>query len=268
MSHPSQDPRSVEQLLVAARDPTCPPDSDEYLAATWALQYRLDRGLLNQVCELARSSDPRERIFVADVLAQGHPGEKRFCDECIEMLLEMLRGEVVPSVLIALGNALGHHHAAAAVEPLAKLRRHSDASVRLAIVHGLLCEESPLALQTLIELSADEDRDVRNWATFGLGSQSDADSESIREALLARVSESDDEISGEAIVGLAKRGDARVVQHLLDAIQAIIQEPNLEFGSLIIEAADLAREAAAKSSDQGWQPLIRKLDEMGLGNPV
>jgi len=217
---------------------------------------------------LACSRDPRERQFVADVLAQGYLGDKRLYDECTRTLLEMLRGEEAPSVIIAIGNAFGHLRAATAVEPLAQLSRHPEAAVRLAIVHGLLSQESPLAIETLIELSVDQDRDVRNWATFGLGSQANADSGAIRDALLARLSDIDDEISGEAIVGLAKRGDTRVVQPLLDAIQSILQDPNLEFGSLIIEAADLAREAAAKSSDQGWQPLIRKLDELGLDTPA
>jgi len=268
MIHPSQDARSVEQLLHAARDTTCPPDSEEYWAATWALQFRLDSGLLSQLRKLAPSRDPRDRMFVADVLAQGYNGAKRLCDDCIGTLLAMLRAEEVSCVLIAIGNAFGHLRAPAAVAPLTRLSSHQDASVRLAIVHGLLGQESPLAIETLIELSADKDRDVRNWATFGLGSQADADSEAIREALLARVSDADDEISGEAIVGLAKRSDTRVVQPLLDAMQTILQESNLEFGSLIIEAADLAREAAAKSSDQGWRPLIRKLDELGLGTPA
>lgn len=133
-------------------------------------------------------------------------------------------------------------------------------------MHGLLCQEAPLAIQSLVELSADPDRDVRNWATFGLGLVN-ADSGTIRDELMARVCELDDEISGEAIVGLAKRGDIRVVQPLLDSIQSVLQE-NLEFGTLIFEAADLAREAAARSSDERWQPLIRRLDELGLGEPA
>jgi HEAT repeat protein len=262
--HPSEDQRSVEQLLHAARDPACLPDSDEYWAAAWALQFRLEAGLFGQLRLFARSREPRDRILVADVLAQGYVGDKRLRDECIGTLLEMLRDEDLPSVLIAIGNAFGHLHAVAAVEPLAKFSQHPEPAVRLAIVHGLLCQEAPLAIQTLIELSADKDRDVRNWATFGLGSQLEADSAVIRDALMARVSEADDEISGEAIVGLAKRGDIRVVQPLLDSIQSVLQE-NLEFGTLIFEAADLAREAAAKSSDPHWQPLIRRLDELGLG---
>lgn len=266
MVHPSQDPRSVEQLLHAARDPACPPDSEEYRAAAGALGTRLDPGLLSQLCELARSREPRERKLVADVFSQGSIGEKRHREECIERLLEMLRSEEVPSVIVALGTAFEYLRAAEAVEPLAALRQHSEASVRLAVVHGLLCQEAPLAIQTLIELSADPDRDVRNWATFGLGLV-DADSQAIREALMARVPETDDEISGEAIVGLAKRGDIRVVQPLLDSIQSVLRE-NLEFGTLIFEAAVLAREAAAKSADPAWQPLIQRLDELGLGKEI
>src|SRR6266508_1130367 len=112
MIDPSQDARSVEQLLLAARDTTCPPDSEEYWAATWALQFRLDPGLLSQLRDLARSHDPSERRFVADVLAQGYVGDKRLRDECTGTLLEMLRGEEALSVIIAIGNAFGHLQAA------------------------------------------------------------------------------------------------------------------------------------------------------------
>ena len=78
--------------------------------------------------------------------------------------------------------------------PLAKLQSHSDENVRLAVVHGLSCQDDSIAVSSLISLSADSNRDVRNWATFGLGSMTSVDSDALREALLERSKESDDEI--------------------------------------------------------------------------
>src|SRR5687768_18575105 len=77
---------------------------------------------------------------------------------------------------------------------------------------------------------SDADEDVRNWATFGLGSMIDDDSPQIREALLARISDAHDETRGEALVGLALRQDPRVLEPLLRALRADT------VGSLAVEA--------------------------------
>lgn len=271
MLHPSEDPRSVGQLLLDARAAVDQADSCDfpapYWTSIWALQIRRDASLLAQLRELAPSDAPPDRRLAADAVAQGHTGKEALSAQCADLLIEMLHREEHPLVLAAIAVALGHHRAPAAVAPLARWRHHPDAAVRYAIVQGLLCQESALALESLLELSRDTDREVRNWATFGLGSMVEADSETIRDALLARAAEADDEISGEALVGLARRGDLRVVPLLIEAIQSIVQDANLEFGCLLIEAAQAAREASAKAPDDRWEPLLRKLDELGLGKP-
>ena len=98
-------------------------------------------------------------------------------------------------------------------------------------MHGLSTHENESAIHTLIELSADEDEDVRNWATFGIGSLIVNDTEEIREALFQRLNESNSEIRGEALVGLASRGDARVVEYLLKELSSG------SVGILAVEAA-------------------------------
>jgi HEAT repeat protein len=64
----------------------------------------------------------------------------------------------------------------------------------------------------------DPDSDVRDWATFGLGTQSDADSEVIREALFERLADTDEDTRAEAAVGLAKRKDVRVLPVVLEEL--------------------------------------------------
>jgi hypothetical protein len=54
-----------------------------------------------------------------------------------------------------------------------------------------------------------------NWATFGLGSQIEVNTKEIRDALFKRLGEEDDEIRGEALVGLSIRKDKRVLGPLL-----------------------------------------------------
>jgi len=104
--------------------------------------------------------------------------------------------------------------------------------VRFGVVKGLLNHPGATAIATLIELTKDEDEEVRNWATFGLGSQVDIDTAEIRAALFERVTDSHDETRGEALVGLARRRDPRV-------LGPIIEELSSEhIGILVLEAAE------------------------------
>ncbi len=118
-----------------------------------------------------------------------------------------------------------------AIEPLVKLKNHPTADVRFGVVSGISCQEDALAISTLIELSSDEEEDVRNWASFGLGSQIDTDTVEIREALFQRLADENQEIRGEALVGLAKRRDERVVELLIKELSSD------SVGILAVEAA-------------------------------
>jgi HEAT repeat protein len=94
--------------------------------------------------------------------------------------------------------------------------RHSESQVRHAVAFALpACGLDDSSLAALCDLSQDEDEDVRDWATFGLGELTDADSPAIRDALIAHVEDSDYETRIEAIIGLARRQDERVRPHLV-----------------------------------------------------
>ena len=257
------DARGSEDIIAAALAPSCEPDSHEYWDKVRILQHRIDVTLIDKMREFIIHRDERHRILAADVIAQGRAKDKEFSEVCVKLLLDALNSEKSPQVLSAICNALGHHKSAEAIGPLAKLQRHPDENVRLAVVHGLSCQDDPIAVAALISLSVDSDRDVRNWATFGLGSMTSVDSSALREALLARAKEPDEEIAGEALVGLALRGDTSVAVHLLAAINAP-HESQRGF-DLIIEAVEASRVAAAKNPDAAWKPLLTRCDELGLG---
>jgi HEAT repeat protein len=93
---------------------------------------------------------------------------------------------------------------------------------------------------------ADDDQDVRDYATFGLGSCSDLDSPGIREALLQRVADSFADVRYEALVGLGKRRDVRVVPHVLRALH---ESPTNDW---VIEAAYLM--LGLPEAQKGWGP--------------
>lgn len=78
----------------------------------------------------------------------------------------------------------------------------------------------------------DVDDSVRDWATFAIGTQCDADSPGIRASLAANLADADGEIRGEAMVGLARRGDCDVIDRIVEALQVP------EASRLVFDAAD------------------------------
>ncbi len=66
----------------------------------------------------------------------------------------------------------------------------------------------------------DVDDEVRNWATFGLGTQSVEDSPQIREALRNRLTDTFSDVRDEATWGLALRKDPIGVRMLLDRLES------------------------------------------------
>ncbi len=105
---------------------------------------------------------------------------------------------------------------------------------------------NPVAVSRLIELSTHDHLDVRSWALFSLGSAIEVDSVAIRDGLLAGLSEPDAECRGEAILGLALRGDVRV----LDALRADLHDGSV--GLLPLRAA----------AELGHPDLVGRLTEL------
>lgn len=85
-------------------------------------------------------------------------------------------------------------------------------------------------VDTLIDWSRDADSSVRDWATCALALRDD-DSDAIRAALLERVSDIDFDTKSEAMLGLARRGDVRVLPYLIEALTCG------HVGTLFVEAA-------------------------------
>jgi HEAT repeat protein len=181
--------------------------------------------------EYCSSEDPGDRATGADVLAQLGWADQTFRDESISILIPLL-DDSDPYVVYCAAVALGHRSADSAIPALLRLIEHPDSLVRYGIVHGLSGQEDPDAIAGLIKLAADEDHDVRNWAVFGLGSQIEADSPEIREALRDALRDADHEIRGEALVGLAIRGDSAIVPELFN------EWKNDDVSLLSIEAAE------------------------------
>jgi HEAT repeat protein len=216
------DPRSTLELVQEALQYEAEEPHEEvhsYNEALLVLHYRATRDVFDEAVRLCRADSPEEKMLGADILGQLGIPERAFPKASLAVLLPMLEQETDPDVLQAVAIALGHLGDPEAIAYLIKLRNHPDDRVRYGVVHGLLTYEDESAVDALIELSQDADDDVRNWATFGLGSQIELDTPEIRNALYARITDPHDETRGEALVGLAARLDERVLLPLIAELE-------------------------------------------------
>lgn len=212
----------------------CEPEEDHAWDALFALHWRASREVLDQATALCLSACPLERRVGADILSQLGTPERTFPDECCRTLIAMLETEQDPSVLRAILFALSWQESQDGTRIALRYYRHPSAEVRDGARELLTGREEPEAVAGLIELSRDPEDHIRDWATFGLGSQTALDTQEIRDALADRLGDTDDVTRYEAMVGLSRRQDER-------AIPAIIAE--LDSGNddtSVIEAAELA----------------------------
>jgi HEAT repeat protein len=237
------DPRSVEELVGIALTNM---DEDAAWEAVTVLHYKGTREVLDGATRLCASPVGRERKLGADILGQLGVPDRTFPSESFDILANMLRSESDPAVLESIGVAFGHLRDGRAISLLLPFSSHPDSDVRFGVVLGLTGHDSPEAVAGLVQLSRDEDEHVRDWATFGLGTQTDADTPEIRDALFARTSDHDDDTRGEALVGLARRKDPRVIEPLTQELSSGC------IGRLAVEAAE-------SIGDPRLFPLLSKL---------
>ena len=218
------------------------PDGEEALAI---IHYRGGAEEFLHGAGLARSESELERIAGADILAQLGWGVRTYVEESVPILLELL-GDPVDAVVSAAAIALSHRGDPRSIEPLIGLSNHPNPAVRYGVVLALGAQEEPTAVSGLVALTHDVDRDVRNWATFGIAQLTELDTPEIRDALFLRTEDEDAEVRGEALIGLSMRADPR-------ALALVRREISGEFrGSWVVEAAGLL-------AHPSLQPLLESL---------
>jgi len=205
-----RDPRTIDELFNAA---LCGPEEEAWQAVT-ALDWNGSREVLERATDLCRSECSFERCVGADVLGQLGVPERTYPERSAAVLLQMLAVEQCPEVLRSIFIGLGHLHDRRAISAAARFVGHPDGDVRHAVVLALTGHEEPSAIEMLIGFTEDSDAHVRDWATFALGAQIDLDTPAIRQALVDRLNDSDDETRGEALRGLARLHDPRVLPAL------------------------------------------------------
>jgi HEAT repeats len=199
----------------------------------------------------------RGRTLGADILGRlvgVDPGSR---PAALSALLAALSVERACAPLASVIAALGHVGDPGTLGRIFRFADDPSAEVRLAVAFAVATISpqplAPEAQAVLIRLSRDADPEVRDWATFGLGTLSDADGPDVRAALLARADDVHHEARAEALFGLAVRRDPRAVPHLILALQSPM------VGGLEVEAA-------AAAADPRLLPALWALQQAGLAD--
>ncbi len=193
----------------------------------------------------AVAADPNQRAAAADIvgaLAEAAGDDKSelalVSRPIVTRLLEDDDAGVIAAAIGAFGHLCEQPRTASEIARLLSFETHPDEDVRWSLLHCLRTAHSSSEMAALIRLSRDPVGRIRDWATFALGSLSEADTPEVREALIARLEDPDVDTRGEAMRGLAERGDRR-------AVPAIARElAQDEVGDLVIEAAGLMPDAS------------------------
>ncbi|MEO8516686.1 MAG: hypothetical protein ABI426_08080 [Flavobacterium sp.] len=212
------------------------------------LRKRKSKDIFEKCILLIKSEIIKERIIGIDVLAQfGYPRLHK--NVILKELFQLLKNETDKYAISSLFYAIGHNNenlTMKQIDLICSFKKHKSSRVRYSLAFALLTKEEPNAILTLIKLSNDRDFEIRDWATFGIGTQIEIDTEEIRNALWKRIKDKYEGVRFEAIIGLAKRKDERIKEILKIELENID-----EFGSLILEAIE-------EFNDKEFIPLIEK----------
>ncbi|GAA3467044.1 ankyrin repeat domain-containing protein [Nonomuraea roseola] len=231
----------VEQLVARA---LAHRDTDEDAETWWIvadnLARRGDEETYEALSRLCVSEDAREREFGVDAIAQfgvTEDGEKPYRERTLPLLQKMATTEGNPQVLRSVLSALGHqgdHRALPQVLDIIGRPGHKRTMTDAIALADVLPNDHAEGLALLIDMTGDSEEEVRDWATTGLANL-DADTPGIREALAARLTDTDLHTVAEAARGLALRKDERARQ----GIERVLAESDDDY------ARDVAEEARA-----------------------
>jgi HEAT repeat protein len=142
-----------------------------------------------------------------------------FPEDSYSIIVGLLGKEQVSRALNSEITALGHLDNPLAIPLITQYRAHQNEDVRCSVAFALgSFPDDAKSVDSLLLLMEDPDEDVRDWATFGLGTLSSCDSFEIRQALLRRLRDTNGDVRQEAMAGPGKRRDGRVVPLLIEPL--------------------------------------------------
>jgi hypothetical protein len=212
------------------------------------LRLRPTPSVFSKCVEFINSTNTRKRRIGVDILAQLGHSPRPFVKQSIKFFFTLLEKERNVDVLTSLLYAIGHNNESlkqSQVDKVSKFKNHPDKVVRQSVVSALLGIDNNKAFHTLIYLSNDKVASIKDWATFGLGTQIDNTNARITNALWERINDKHNNTRLEAIAGLAKRRDKRIKE----VITATLNQG--EAGSLLFDII-------VELGDPSFIPFLKK----------
>ena len=199
-------------------------EDDAPWQAVRALRSVGSREVFDYAAEWCNSEDALKRSRGLDVLAQlgktaDHPSNS-FPEEAYSIVVGCLERKEDVRTLSSGISALGHLNNPLAIPLIAQYCTHASGEVRFSVAFAL--GEFPndrRSVEGLLLLMDDTNEDVRDWATFAMGTLSDSDSPRIREVLFRRLADTNVDVHEEAMAGLCKRRDERVLPILIRTLE-------------------------------------------------
>jgi HEAT repeat protein len=145
----------------------------------------------------------------------------------------MLKKEENPKLIYSILVAIGHNNERLTKSHITKIEKFKDSrnsDIRFGLVMALSRCKHKYADDILIFLTHDKHADVRDWATFSIGSLSESNDPKLIAALWERINDKDIDTRYEAFTGLAMRKQVTIKKNIKEEL-----ETN-QFGSLLFEA--------------------------------
>ena len=209
------------------------------------LRSRPNNHVFEKAVELTNSKQPKDRKTGVNILAQLGVSPRPFYDTTIVLFFNILEKETDTDIIEALLYAIGHNNSVLNNEQIEKICSFKDFIYKESLVSASLGIDNEKAIDTLIYLSENTSANVRNWATFGIGTQIERDTVPIREALWKRIKDKNEDTKFEAIAGLAKRRDKKVIS----IIQKELMTENYQ---------GLLYEAITSMNDTQFIPILKE----------
>jgi HEAT repeat protein len=196
---------------------------------------------------MIQSSDPSQVSIAIDILGRAAISEQSAFDSLLSDAQDAMEIHPDSDVAWSVAHALRKAAYSRSLDLLSWLGQHYDPDVRFQAMSGIANYYHNTgdadAIPALLHFMDDDNSDVKDWATFEIGSGTDIDTPEVRAALWERVRDADYDTRAEAIMGLARRGVAGVVELLAQELSS------RSVGKLMVAAA------AEIASPQLLQPL-------------
>lgn len=194
-------------------------DQMEDSPALLVLQRSTSREVFDKAIDLCKSSIVNERALGVIVLMR-KPG-LTYRNEAVQAVRMLAEIEGDETVIGDLAYAISHLDIDNMLPFLQRAAGSADPATRMAAAYSLAALSDEGAIECKISLSRDPDDNVRDWSTIGLYLALEGDQykrQDIRDALYDRVNDCHEDTHYEALEGLARCKDSRVIEPLIVAL--------------------------------------------------